>query len=366
MSAPRILVLGAPTPFGLHARLMRRVVDAACARGWRLRVQVPPPDPEALPIADGYLAAAYTAAIGARLRRCAGPVVNLDGAIDLPLPRVGTDPHRLAAIAAEHLLEGGTRSAAFLGTRDRADSRELGTLFLDRMRAAGATPRRLDLAGSWRSLGTSANEEAIGDHRVRRWLADLPRPCALLTWSEDYAFHAAELASGILTVGHDLRLLSAGDAPEMLSAAGISGIARDVDQLARSAVGLLADLLRGRPAPPQPLLVPPLALVARRSSAPPLAADPAIARALEHLRRHLVRPPTLATLCRVARLPERTFRRRFVARVGRSPQEEALRLRREHARALLAAGRSVAEAARRSGFGSADTLRRALRRNSDG
>lgn len=361
MASPTILVLGAPTPFGTHARLMGAILSAIAARGWQARIQVAPPQPERLPPFDGCIAAAYTAAIADALARSDRPVVNVDGAIDIAaLPRVGTDPALVSAAAVRHLLQASPAAAAFLGNRDRADSRALGSAFSAGMQAAGRPTRVLALAGGWRTLHERPNECAISDTRLRRWLEDLPHPCALLAWSEDAALHLVDLA-GRRRIGHDLLLVSATDACELLSPAGISGIPRDVDGLAAAAVALLAEQLATGRRASGVRYVSPLALVQRTSSTPALAADPAIARALALLGSRLAQPPRLRELCAAAQLPERTFRRRFSAVVGRPPSEELGRLRRERARALLAAGLKPADAARRCGFAGADQLARALR-----
>ncbi|MFM2092131.1 MAG: Xylose operon regulatory protein [Planctomycetota bacterium] len=357
MAMPRVLILGAPTPFGLHAGLMRRVVAAASRQPWRVRLQVAPPKPGPLPAADGYLAAAYTADLVERLHQVGGPVINLDGAIDALLPRAGTDPERLADTAARHLLAVGPCNAAFVGHRDRFDSRRLGEAFLRRMSAAGLPARSLELPGSWRTM-----EETINDHRVRRWLLDLPAPCALLTWSEGVAVHIADLCHGTRRLGHDLLLLSAGDDPDLLTGPGISGIARDLERIAATAVTALASAMRGGVRPPQSLLVPPLAVLERPSTQPALVRDPAIGRAVELLRGESDRGADVAAIARAVGIPARSFRRRFAQAVGRSPAAERDRLRLDRARGQLAAGHPLSEVARQCGYGRADSLRRALDR----
>jgi LacI family transcriptional regulator len=326
-----------------------------------VQIQVAPSKPGPMPAADGYLAAAYATGIVSRLRQTGAPVISLDGTIDAPFPRAGTDPDGVAGLAAAHLLALRPRSVAFVGQRDRHDSRLLRAAFLGRMAAAGMPVQTFDMPGWWRSAEETAHEQLLNDRRIRAWLRELPVPCALLTWSESMAAHIVDISHGTMRLGHDLWLLSGGDDPDFLAGWDISGITRDVDMIAGTAVAALDVAMRTGERPRGHLLVPPLGIVERASTRPPLARDPAIARALEALRGR-TGSADVGRLAQAAGLPERTFRRRFRHAVGRSPVQEAVRVRLARARALLAAGRPLAEVAEQCGYRRGDSLRRALNR----
>ncbi|MFM2091460.1 MAG: hypothetical protein RLZZ127_1949 [Planctomycetota bacterium] len=103
---------------------------------------------------------------------------------------------------------------------------------------------------------------------------------------------------------------------------------------------------------------------------PPAALHPALragddglrSRIEAVLRPRLHRPPTVTALARSLGLAERTLRWRCARELGGSPARLIARLRAERARELLAAGATVAGAARALGFADAGTFARTYRR----
>lgn len=88
----------------------------------------------------------------------------------------------------------------------------------------------------------------------------------------------------------------------------------------------------------------------------------ALSPLLDHLRRHLDQPHTVAALAARVNMSERTFLRKFQAATGTTPGQWLARARIEHACQLLEqTGLGVDEVASRSGFGTAMTLRHHFR-----
>lgn len=69
---------------------------------------------------------------------------------------------------------------------------------------------------------------------------------------------------------------------------------------------------------------------------------------------------TLAILADQVGMSERSFARHYRRRTGHTPAEGVDLIRVEHAKGLLEAGASVSLAASRSGFGTAETMRRSF------
>jgi transcriptional regulator GlxA family with amidase domain len=94
----------------------------------------------------------------------------------------------------------------------------------------------------------------------------------------------------------------------------------------------------------------------------PAPAQSSTAAARDWAAARLDEPVDLAAMARQARMSVRTFTRRFRDETGLSPAQWLLRQRVEHARVLLeTTDLSVDEVARRSGFGTAVSLRQHLR-----
>jgi transcriptional regulator GlxA family with amidase domain len=84
---------------------------------------------------------------------------------------------------------------------------------------------------------------------------------------------------------------------------------------------------------------------------------------LDHVRRNLGKPFSVATLAERACMSSRHFSRAFHAETGMSPAKAIEQLRAEAARgALLGSGRSVQDVARAHGFGNAERMRRTFLR----
>ena len=84
--------------------------------------------------------------------------------------------------------------------------------------------------------------------------------------------------------------------------------------------------------------------------------------AVETLEHRFAEPHDLAGLARTACMSESTFLRRFKEEMGTSPMQYLVGIRVRRARQLLRAGRSVSEAASRTGFASPSHLSEAFRK----
>jgi LacI family transcriptional regulator len=103
--------------------------------------------------------------------------------------------------------------------------------------------------------------------------------------------------------------------------------------------------------PPAEQRVAPLRVVARASTAIHPLADRRIAAALTYLEQHHADEVYVRELCRVTRFPRRMLERRFQAALGRSPYEELLRIRINHAKEFLATtDKPMAQVAAATGF----------------
>jgi LacI family transcriptional regulator len=120
-----------------------------------------------------------------------------------------------------------------------------------------------------------------------------------------------------------------------LSTPSISSVALDTDAIGFQGAAMLHALLRGRRTPKKTVLVPPLGVVARRSSDLLAMADPAVVAAVRYMEANLGRPIRVADVLDAAGLSRKTLEVRFRRSLGRTPHEELQRRRVDRVKSLL-------------------------------
>jgi LacI family transcriptional regulator len=133
----------------------------------------------------------------------------------------------------------------------------------------------------------------------------------------------------------------------------LSSVELNAVKIGYEAAALLDGLMHGRRTPGQPMLVPPVGVVARGSSDIEAVGDPEVAGALRFIREHAADGIEVEDVLDRLTVSRRTLERRFRDYLGRSPHDEIVRVRLERAERLLAVTRAtVASVAESSGFGS--------------
>lgn len=255
----------------------------------------------------------------------------------LRFPRVLVDHEQCARLAAEHFLGRGLKNFAFYSDRDNWAYEENGRAFVRAVSEAGHSCNWL----RWhRSPGFS------NDHfqwrQKRAWLADelrrAPKPLALYTATDDHALEVMELCEDLgLSLPEQISLIGMNDsllAPEAM-ATPVSSVDPNMEQVGYRGAELLARLMSGKPAAVEPVRIPPLRLVPRKSSDLLAVAHPGIARSLRFMWEHCPEPIGVTDLARVAAMSVRNFHLAFVQHVGRPPGHELSRVRIERAKQLL-------------------------------
>ena len=117
------------------------------------------------------------------------------------------------------------------------------------------------------------------------------------------------------------------------------------------AADLLSRLMKGEPAPVEPLLLPPIGITTRRSSDVVATDDAQVALALRFIRDHAAHGISVADVCAAADCSRSTLERRMQRILDRTPQQEILRVRLERVRLLLMeTDLSITKIALRTGF----------------
>jgi LacI family transcriptional regulator len=367
---PRVWI-NIPTDSHWGREALRGIVPHARLHSWRLqpgRVDDPTTIPGALealgvvpgstpPHAEslgGILARVATPALAAAIHRSGVPAVNVSNLlIDGPeLPRVCIDLAACASLAADHLAGLGVRSFVYVGQSGFRDAQRQHAAFAARLGRHAA-----DVPAVWfRNVGP--NEEAM----FRQAVEDLPKPLGVFARHMALAQSACRIlvASG-MHVPESVVVVSGDDDPLLaeMSTPNVSAIDVGSDRIGARAAELLQDLMAGQAAPREPILVPPLGIVARGSTDIVPTANADLVTAIRFIRANLARPVRVEDLVRETHLSRRMLFQAFHDELGRSPQQEIRRMRLAHAQSLLASGeQSLEKVARLSGFGTSRYMAR--------
>jgi LacI family transcriptional regulator len=249
---------------------------------------------------------------GSRARR-RGRIATVCIGRDANLPRVWVDDREVGRLAGRHLLAQGFRDLAYRGDPGYLVSRERRTGLAEVAAAAGAgfhdLPPGPSLAEAWSLAGERRDTRAALDR--------CPRPLGLLAFTAHVgrrilaAVDPGEVPNRLAVVAGDRDPLVAGACRPTLT-----GIDLGVRRMGTAAGELVAGLLAGRPAPAEPVLVPPVGVDDGGSAAGRAVADPVVMAALAAISAGAAQVPDMA---RAAAVSRRTLELRFAAALGEAP-----------------------------------------------
>jgi len=257
----------------------------------------------------------------------------------LKFPRVLYDHTEAARLVAEHFLTRGFTNFLFYADEKNWSFDERGTAFVEAVRRAGHTCRWLRWSPSSAS-GQKARYEQW--NRKRQWLVTelkrMPKPLATYAGADWMAMDIVESCeSAHLRVPEQVAIVAPDNsflAVESMSIP-ISSIDPNLEAMGYRGAALLEDLMDGKPVPKQPIRMPPLGLIVRRSSDMLAMNHKGVARALRFTWEHFHEPIHVGDLAKVAGMSLRGFQQAFAQHIGRSPRDELHRARIDHAKKLL-------------------------------
>ena len=286
--------------------------------------------------------------VAAAMRGLTIPVVGVGGGYGWyeptsGIPYIYTDNAAIGRLGAEHLLSCGFETLAFYGyprTTTSGWSEERAASFESAATQAGrpchvftgrhATARR------WEEL----------QQELRDWIVSLPKPVGIMACNDVRARHVLEACRSCgLRVPHDVAVLGV-DNDEMiceLTSPPLSSIDQSARRIGYEAAAALDRLMqadrrskrRSPSAPPRPVVIPPIGVIARASTDTTATRDEAVLVALDHLRRNPWRRPDVAAIAAEACVSRSTLENRFRTVIGRSLHEEFVRLRLAGLRRLI-------------------------------
>ena len=346
---------------------------------WRLYVEEEHgrrlPDFDAWP-GQGVIASFDDAAVTAAVTASGLPVVAVGGGgggfdATCGIPYVATDNERIACLAAEHLLERALEHFGFYGlpsspTTVWSDARC--QAFSRRLAAAGRTCDCL-------VARHDANRWSLLQDELMQWLKNLPKPVGVMACDDVRARHVLEACRALgLRVPHEVAVIGVDDDEFVceLSDPPLSSVAQAAHRVGHEAARLLDRLMRPghhavRSAAAQVpgwTVVPPVGVVARRSTDTLAASDPVVADAIRRIRERATQGLGIAELVKESRLSRWQLEERFRRVVGRSLHDDILHCRLAEAGRLLATtDLPIKTIAPRAGFRSVPYMTTLFRRH---
>jgi LacI family transcriptional regulator len=313
---------------------------------------------------DGLLLRADTRSFLDAVVQSKRPTVELRFAFLHPkVPSVALDNRAVSALAFQHLWDCGFRDFAFCGLPAGAALwADLRRRFFEQFVAESGGQCSVFMARRQTRLQTPSDVELI---RIAGWLASLRKPVGLMACNDDYGLQVLEACRlRNLLVPDEIAVIGV-DNDELLcnlSSPPLSSINVGAERIGYEAAALLDRLMAGDRPPAQPILVPPVGVVVRRSTDVVASDDRELVGLVRFIRENACDGLRVSEALRRINLSQSTMQRRFKNLLGRTPKQEILRVRLDRAKQLLAeTDLSVAEIAVKCGFGELKRLSEAFR-----
>ena len=312
---------------------------------------------------DGIIVRAERRSVASAVTATKLPAVDLSAAGLLPgAPWVHSDVRAEAEHGFSHLWDRGYRRVGFCGVTEYRWAEWQRERFVTLARERGCEcsefvkPMRSASAAGW----------TAGQRALTRWLKQLQKPVGIFACFDvrgQQVLDACRTAG--IRVPDDIAVVGVDNDPLRcgVSDPPLSSVVPDTRRAGYVAAQLLRKMMAGKRVPAEPHLVPPLGVVARRSSDALAIEDPDVSAAVRYIREHACEPINIKQVMEVVPLSRRALESRFRNLLGRTPHDELLRCRIERAKQLLTETELPVKAvAERVGVGNAEYLSVLFRR----
>ncbi len=306
----------------------RRLCDAAPGwlKGWQ---------------GDGVIARIENDDLVRQLRRMNLPTIDLfEHRGNHGMPAVVTDNRAIAQLAAEHLLERGLRHFAYCGLPGVYSSDARCEHFVEYLGRAGYEVSVYENARSpgGRFIAATEDDELRCEAAVAAWVDSLPKPVGLMACNDVRAHQLLMVCNDrSIAVPEEVAVIGV-DNDELicdLCHPPLTSIKQNPERAGYEAAALMDRLLSGDAPPTEPILIEPLAVVARQSTDVVAVGDADVAAALHFIRAHAADGIHVSDILRHVPISRSTLERRFTKLLGRSPKAEILRMQLERVKHLL-------------------------------
>ena len=257
---------------------------------------------------------------------------------ELKFARVLEDTAETARLVADHFLSRGFRHYLFYSDARNWIYDERGEGFRKMLETAGRGVKWL----RWHESSAYRTDRKAWKGK-RDWLAGeikrAPKPLAVFAATDGLALEVLETCeAGGIAVPENVAVIGAGNSLLAVDAmhTPISSIDTSMELLGYRGAELLAELMKGKPVPAEPVRVAVTGLIARKSSDLVAVNHPQVARGMKYLLESFHKPIGVDDMAQAAGMSRRGFHQAFVEYVGHPPGQELQRVRIEHAKRLLA------------------------------
>ena len=283
------------------------------------------------------------------------PIVDVAGGLrEQNVPLVHTNDRSVGRLGAEHLMERGLKSFGFCEYRGEFWSEDRRDGFREALHSKSLSCEVYSMPAP--GPGTGGPESFEQQQRaLANWLQALPKPVGVMTSTDLMGQQLLEACQRLrIKVPEEVAVVGADNDEPICRIASppLSSVIINDQQRGYEAAALLDRLMRGAPAPKDPIYVEPVGVTTRASTDIMAIDDNSIVKALRFLRDHACEKINVNDVVREVPLSRSVLERRFRRIVGRSINAEIVRLRINRAIELLTETElELKVIARRSGFG---------------
>ena len=257
----------------------------------------------------------------------------------LGFPHVLEDHAHSAQIVAEHFLSRGFVHFMFYSDRENWAYDERGQGFINILKQRGHACHWLRWHKSPAYYPGGRTEEW---KRKRKWLVSelkqMPKPLAVFAATDALALDILETCEGAgLVVPEEVAIVGADNSLLAVDAmhTPISSVETNMEAVGYRGAALLDEMIEGKAPPKNPIRVPPIGLIVRKSSDLLALNHKGVANSLRFIWEHYHEPISIKDLIEVSAMSRRALYTAFVQHIGRTPGEEIHRVRIEQAQKLL-------------------------------
>ena len=235
------------------------------------------------------------------------------------IPNITADYLGTGRMAARYFIERGFRNFGFFGMNDVCWSDE---------RCEGFR-REVEAAGFGDSFYSYRMQEIdmvwyYQRNRLREWLRSIPKPIAIMACDDNQGSNLVEACHGIgIKIPEEVSVIGV-DNDESLCALGsttLSSVQIDIEEGGRQAAALVERLVADPKAPAEDVVLRPVKIVGRMSTAAFATGDQQILKALLFIHKNALKKISVSDVMSAAALSRRLLERRFKTVTGQTLYE---------------------------------------------
>lgn len=264
------------------------------------------------------------------------PVVNVwQNSTAHGVASVFPDVMQSGRMAAEHLLDRGLRSFAFLGIDGLTTSQTQLHGFSETLASKGLSYSKCLVDPAF---DTTAENWQLFQEKLHQWISSWSLPIGVLVHTDFLCRYLAEACRyKRLEIPQSVTLIGSGNEVLIDTAVqpSLSSIDYGYERIGHRAAQLLDELMDGSPAPMDPIILQPVAFVVRQSSDAFVADDPIVSQALRFITDTLHLGVNVDQVASHVATTRRTLSRRFNRSLGQTIHDAITHLRLERVKRQL-------------------------------